>query len=490
MVGTGQVSTSLAIRFPLGRYHATPWDRAVNEGEPEWPPSPWRILRALVATRHTRWPDLPEPVLSGLLDSLADPPSYRTPPARHGHTRHYLPDLQHRKGEPGHTDLTLDPFLVIGAQEELLVRWEADLPDEQRQALAKLAELLPYMGRSESVCEARLAESEPAVDETWWQPGADAESRGSIRARLLGVTRPVSLATLEATTEATRKSRRTVPPGTRWLTYARAEPDRKIVASQSHREERPVTALRFAVIGNVPMSMRNGVLLADEAHNVAGRLLTSRKYPDGMAKIADERRVQILGTNGAVTDHLHAHWIPMPDERETAGGVRYLGIWVKTGLTTEEVAALLGLRKVGGPRVNGYEIRGFPEVELLFQTAGKVEQVFPELYGPACRWRSWTPYLPVRHQKRRSLEDYLTEDVAAELRYRDLPSATVTAVNPGPRVTDRWAVEFRRYRMKEDRSKSRAGLELRLEFTDPVRGPLLLGQLSHFGYGVFVPIRD
>lgn len=28
---------------------------------------------------------------------------------------------------------------------------------------------------------------------------------------------------------------------------------------------------------------------------------------------------------------------------------------------------------------------------------------------------------------------------------------------------------------------------LTLEFTEPVEGPVLLGQLSHFGFGVFVP---
>ncbi len=112
--GPGEASemrTTLAIRFPLGRYHANPWDRAVNEGASEWPPSPWRLLRALVATWHTRWPDLPAPVLDGLLDSLADPPSYYTPATLPGHTRHYLPGLDHQKGETGRTDLTLDPFL-------------------------------------------------------------------------------------------------------------------------------------------------------------------------------------------------------------------------------------------------------------------------------------------------------------------------------------------------------------------------------------------
>ena len=45
----------LAIRFDFtaNRYHATQWGRHVNEGVLEWPPSPWRILRAIVATWQT-----------------------------------------------------------------------------------------------------------------------------------------------------------------------------------------------------------------------------------------------------------------------------------------------------------------------------------------------------------------------------------------------------------------------------------------------------
>ena len=35
---------TLRVRFPAGRYHATPWGNHVNEGQIEWPPSPWRVL--------------------------------------------------------------------------------------------------------------------------------------------------------------------------------------------------------------------------------------------------------------------------------------------------------------------------------------------------------------------------------------------------------------------------------------------------------------
>jgi CRISPR-associated protein Csb2 len=41
--------------------------------------------------------------------------------------------------------------------------------------------------------------------------------------------------------------------------------------------------------------------------------------------------------------------------------------------------------------------------------------------------------------------------------------------------------------MKEKLAHSRQGTGLVLEFESPVTGPLLLGQLSHFGFGVFAP---
>jgi CRISPR-associated protein Csb2 len=473
------VGTTLAIRFPLGRYHANPWDRAVNEGESEWPPSLWRLLRALVATWHTRWPDLPTAVLEGLLDDLGEPPSYRTPEALPGHTRHYLPDLNHRKGETGRTDLTLDPFLSVRPDDDLLVRWDVELHGERKEALAKLAELIPYLGRSESLCEARLLDTDPVPDETWWRP----DEEGARRVRLLAPVRPVDRSTLEATTTAIRKSRRTVPPGTVWISYAAAE-------AQPHKS-RPrqvateVDAVRFAVMSRAPVKLTHGVLLADAVHAKA-----TREFPDDISR-------HVIGYRGATTDHRHAHWIPLPGQRPgERERVRSLVIYVPNRLMADDVSRLIGIREVsgqvGGAGGNGYEFRDLPRVELLLQAAGTVSQVAPELCGPSRRWRSLTPYIPVRHwhRKREAIADYLTADVTAELAYRNWPAAVVRQSDPGSGLPDGWARGFRRYRMKEHLGKARPGLRLALEFPDEVPGPLLLGQLSHFGYGIFVPDEE
>ena len=42
---------AIQITFPWGRYHAHPWGlNPVRLREPEWPPSPWRLLRALASS--------------------------------------------------------------------------------------------------------------------------------------------------------------------------------------------------------------------------------------------------------------------------------------------------------------------------------------------------------------------------------------------------------------------------------------------------------
>jgi CRISPR-associated protein Csb2 len=476
------MATTLAVRFPLGRYHANPWDRSVNEGTVEWPPSPWRILRALLATWHTRWPDLPADSIDALVSVLAEPPSYLTPPTRPGHTRHYLPDLEHRKGEPGGTDLTLDPFLSIERESDLLIRWNAELRGEQRAVLAKLAELMPYLGRAESVCEARLLDENPEPDQHWWQPDAACAKT----TRLLAPARPVSRAALEITTVEVRKQRRTLPPHTLWVTYAiAATPQRK---TAPRRTNPCVEAVRFAIDGAVPLRSSHGVLLADEAHRVFGHMLEE-------AGIPDDRRQQVLGSSRACSGHLHAHWVPIAEDRKPKAPVRSLVFWVPQALQAEEVAAVINPGQLSGQRgtpENGYRVRGFPEVRLLFQAAGTIRQVAPELCGPARRWRSLTPYLPVRYRKhRKPFGDFLNEDIRAELGYREqssgLPAPVVTQLERDGGMPDRWAREFRRYRFAENIGNSRPGLGLRLEFQHEVTGPLLLGQLSHFGYGIFVP---
>jgi len=98
----------LALRFDLGRYHATPWGSHVNDGQVEWPPSPWRLLRALFSASRvdTRLNAERASVDHGLeLLLAAPPPSYVLAPSVGAHTRHYLPQLKLDKKQAPKRDL-------------------------------------------------------------------------------------------------------------------------------------------------------------------------------------------------------------------------------------------------------------------------------------------------------------------------------------------------------------------------------------------------
>ena len=98
------------LRFPAGRYHATPWGRNVNEGVVEWPPSPYRLARALIDVCRRRRPDWNDHRLFAVLGSLEKPMGFRLPPAAASHTRSYL---NSNKKDVTAKQKIFDAFVVI-----------------------------------------------------------------------------------------------------------------------------------------------------------------------------------------------------------------------------------------------------------------------------------------------------------------------------------------------------------------------------------------
>lgn len=160
---------ALAFRFPAGRYHATPWGRNVNEADIAWPPEPWRLLRALIASwwrkgDRTRWSEYD---LARLIDTLAGTlPEYSLPPgAIHAHTRHYMPTGGLDKGRPK-TTLVFDAFVRLPEGATLVAAWPHVTLEPGAFAFASdLADAIGYLGRAESwtECEA-LTEWDGAVN--------------------------------------------------------------------------------------------------------------------------------------------------------------------------------------------------------------------------------------------------------------------------------------------------------------------------------------
>lgn len=464
------MSTAIAIRFPLGRYHATPWERAVNEGDVEWPPSMWRFARALIATRHQRWPELEEARLDAVLAAVtSSAPAYWTPPVSRGHTRHYMPDLGHTEGLPS-TDLVLDPFAWLEDDEPLLVRWDVDLSAQERADLAQLCSLVPYLGRSESLAEVELLDAAPDLDDDWWQP--DSEHRPSVQ--LLQPDAGIDRAGLELRTQEVRKRRLALPPQTSLRSYARREPE---VVLQRPTPSSAIEVVRWRLETKAPFRGEHGILATERLRTIKLKLL-ERELGSVLPVLRGKQ-----GDTHVTDDHRHAHWLWMVDE---TGTISDLALWMPGGdLDSAAAAAMIGRTDFGG--FERWNPKGFTPGVVQVVGLGRAAQVLPELVGPAAAWDSRTPYVPVRHRKRNQpVQAWVEADLAKECEYRGLPVPIGVEVH-GERQAE--AVRFRRYRWNASMAERREALWVSLRFADAVggQGPVCLGRFSHFGFGLFAP---
>jgi len=479
---------TLAVVLPWGRLHATPWDRNVNEGAVEWPPSPWRLLRALYATWRSRAPELEEEVVTRMLGGLASPPAYLLPRASQGHTRHYLPDWTsgaprwdptRKEFQLRRTDKVVDAFAAAEPGAELRVRWDVDLPAVERQALAVLSGHLGYLGRAESVCEARLLDGDgnddrpPSLARSTWMCAEDVD--GGRATPLLCPEEPLDLAALTVETAAMRTARLLQPAGSRWVTYPAVEEDPE-PAGPSRSMERVVArpqVVRWAISAPARPPVTAAVAMADALRAACqSRFGTppsatlSGKHPDG----------------APLQGHRHAHYLAHDEDGD--GLLDTLYVWAPGGLGAEEVAALASLVKLR--RKPYLPAEDYRPCNLGLEAVGPAAVVAPRLVGPSSRWTSVTPFAPTQHPRRQNTPTFVDQQVRLELRRRDLPDPlAVHIVVDGRR---RLASEFRRHRVAERRTTDmRPAHMVDVTFPEEVAGPLALGALSHFGLGLLVP---
>lgn len=476
------MTTTVAVQFVLGRYHATAWGRAANEGVPEWPPSPWRILRALYATWKARLPDLPDAEVHGLLDVLADPPTFRLPPHGEGHTRHYMPDASFADvaGRRVAKDKVLDAFAAVPRDLPVVVEWPGECDASQREALASLLARLSYLGRAESAVHARLVapgeDPIPVSASPSYRTSAPI-GPGASGVAVLVADRPLDVHALVSRTIDLRRARRIDPPGARRITY---EWVAAIDATRSSRkaaalEPTRVVAARLAIGADAPPLRHSAVTMADALRQAAmsrfGRLHDGRPSPILAGK--DAVSVPLRG-------HAHAHYLPLQSPETSRSHLSHVVVWAPQGIDEDGLVAIASLRRL---HERSY-LRNFRPCRLALEAYGDIVDVAPELVGPSATWESFTPFAASRHAKKGvSWVDHLRAEVARELAYRGLPGPDRVEMLPGD-----WA-SFRTYRIAERLPDARRASGLRLEFGSEVAGPIALGALSHFGLGLFIPRR-
>ena len=520
---------AIRLRFITGRWHATAWGSHVNEGVPDWPPAPWRIVRALIAIwfhKHSQMID--EAKIRQLVDALAAAaPSYALPSATSAHTRHYMPINE--GGKEKRTKI-FDTFVHVAPEQYITVLWPVDIDCGQRELLAALLGGLNYLGRAESLVEAILlptsaelpaAVSRPISEEsplrrdeqpirllapltpadynTWVQErtGNKPKPKGGKKGK--GAELPASLFdALLVETSDLKAAGWSQPPGSKWVDYARpAEPFQIAPRREPVPDDRLPTIARFAIVSAVPPGITQALSLGERFH----RALVSR-CPSPVFTGCNE-------SGNPLSGHSHAHYLSEADPDR--GTVKFLTIYARMGFDADARRALEKLRQTWG--FDGHDL------QLILLGTGERNEFSEQHRSPGTRlldsanvWISHTPFVPTRHLKTRKngepkrdasglaigspeheLRRLLQEE--SKLRVAAGESAFPEVISVEPVPTAKFGsrripwLDYQRTRKygNGQHAMGNRGFGFRITFSDEVSGPLAFGYGAHFGLGLFVP---
>lgn len=523
---------TVKLRFPGGRYHATPWGHHVNEGLIEWPPCPWRLLRALVATGFCKlaWDEVP-PIARRLIDKLAAVlPLFRLPSASAAHSRHYMPIIE---GKTQKTTLVFDTWANVGAG-ELLIHWPCELDAEEAELFGELVAGLGYLGRSESWVEAQVADEQPrewnalpcqegehrgpgweqvslmaAMSPSdyaaWHKQQTDAalaplplpEGKKKPNAKLLKdrakAIEPYPLDVLSCLTKDTawwKGHGWSQPPGSRRVLYWRPSDSLQVGVPVAPRRGEPAPVECMLLALTTPSGNRSA--LPHVTRTLPQAELIRRAL---ICRAANGERIHcpsLLGKDEhgkpLQERHAHAHFLPLDLDGDQF--LDHILIHAPAMLCGTAQRAVRSMRRTwtkGGVGELQVALVGHGRLEDLRKLPPPLQGTLCEILGPsegAQSWISSSPFVPPRFLKSRG-RNTLEGQIQDELASRGLPSADSIEVL-------RWNETLHTLRHFV-RVRQRGGspppmdlaFALRLRFQTSIQGPLTLGYGSHFGLGIF-----
>lgn len=539
---------ALSIKFTNGRFHATSWGKHVNEASPEWPPSPWRLLRALIATWKRKLNDnrnCPSPTVESMLKKLSTVPDFYLPPASTGHSRHFMP---WKAQGPKDKTLVFDSWVVTIPEDSVVVFWpEVVLTGEEKIALETISKNINFFGRAESWADIRVLKDEESIvigkkincrpsDCQYERKGLEPvrvlcpepseafsndhtpkikKTEGRGKAKIVTETPlydpdwHICMETLEL-----HDKKWSDPPGSRWITYMR--PSNCFSVRNQTTEKGPIrkrpTVARFSIDSNVLPLVEETLWIAEKARFVAmgcfRRVEERRLYKGNVPYDAPRIRSEIFAgkdkSGTPLEGHKHAYYLPTDEDGD--GRIDHLTIYSEAGFGPSEIKAIDRMRMI--KRDNAEPLN----LVLLFIGNPDEIQSSNIILGPSRVWKSATPFFATRHPKARGrkrdppellgsanqrhfVKKVLTEEIN-RFRLRNpeiMEPLDILPLNDNHRCS---AHGLRPLQFKQSRQRKRnqggfkPGGAFQIVFPEPVQGPIALGYGAHFGLGLFVPVDD
>ncbi len=493
----------IAWQYLLGRCVATDF---TDREQPEWPPHPDRVFQALVAA----WAELGKPddgrAALEWLESLPtpsiaapDPESIPLVP------KVYVPvnDIEASKGQrqkaeygKGLEGLLPDfrpkkeryfPFVRIG-DSICALQWDAEA-SVHRHSLERLCAAVTRIGHSSSIVRCWLADVAPPVD---YSP--DPSTGDSIV--MLRIPETGRLSVLSRSYDwGLESGTYMAPPAARQKAYAHRL-DRPVLGHGQFRKDlmifRQTGGRRFDLRQSLDLTEAfRGMLLAG-AENLGGNSSRAKSMISGHAP------------DGSPLQGGHLAYLPLGFVGDIHADGHILGIALATpgewGADAEDlvVASLAYAFHDDGTICLRLGSKG--EMILQYETSSLVPKALrPETWcRPSLTWASVTPIVMDHMMKKRQadLEKWAAERIAVTCGHQGIPEPIRVSVSPVPFLegsspcynSERTRGQnFPPIRRKDGQANWL--FHARIEFSVPVRGPLVLGSGRYRGYGLCKPLE-
>lgn len=445
----------LRVDYLLERAFAAAHD---DRDAPEWPPHPERLFSALVAAAHE----------TGLIDDSRaalrwleeqPPPTiwFSAAASRHIGTsfvpvndKSFSPETGARNRQPRTFPVT------VPERPTVWFTWPAPAPETVRAAIDRLCAEVPRLGHSASVVHVELADPPHADDLAVLVPQVGGP-------RSVRVTYPGRLAELEVTFEAGQR-----PRPRRIVGYG--PPDAQPVDEITPSPYGSLRVLRF-----IPHDQPAIWPVADRALRLAEQIRTS-----WLALLGADVPAAVHGHEGP-----HVALVPLPavGHRHADGRIRGIGLAVPRRLDPEArdavdraILALVGRTFHVGP--------AHLELARLDPDEEPPRALDPTTWAAPDRW--WASVTPVVLDQfpRRTLE--AAAIVARSMERAGLPAPRRLRVERFSAVAG--VPEAWRFLTTRAGQPRRPAFHVCVEFDEVVQGPLLVGQLRHFGVGLLKPV--
>jgi CRISPR-associated protein Csb2 len=506
----------LEQQFPLGRFHATRWNQNPFEDRfGEWPPSPWRLLRALAA----RWiqyscesgdeevtaRDELLRVMGSQVPSFCLPElTWRTEPAIRQYHKTGVEWTAKGKKDPAYkksmTTLVPDHCRAIPPKEPIYWCWPSlELPVRLLNLLDQLLRRVLYFGRAESFCRMRRVQTLPTGVEPNCRLSPSAKDHPPVLVPSPGMS--LHLESLLASTDDAVLKGRSIPPGAVWH-YAKL-PTRPPVSSPRpsvHGFPNELQMIQFAVGGRVYPPLSQWIRVTERFRGILLKEIAGRSTGNHLAnfdRLPATERDRFALMSGKMSSgipligHQHAYFALYPDE---FGLPTRLIVFRRTPFESEEIEALMAASEKTlswQPQGQDWQLRFVP---LPFSVPPPFGLAFDS--QRTSKWKSLTPFVSPggrlhfrKNGRMRPGEtpERLLENLLLRNGYPRPRIQRITAAEGAEWVAVHESKEQRAIRRKAGTRAVLPGYRFEIQFPEPVSGPICVGHSCHFGLGLFIP---